>query len=231
MPATDRLLGVRAGERVLDICCGNGNYARRLARAGARVTAFDGAEDFLEAARRRTTPDDGGIEYHLIDATDEQAMRQLGAGTFDAAVCSMAMMDLPAIQPLLRATRVLLRPGGRLVFSVSHPCFNSNASVMTAELHNGEGKLEQVFGVSITRYLSTNQDLSSGILHQPEPHWSFHRPLSALLGECFAAGFVLSGIEEPAYPRSTGGNPFSWKKRPEIPPALVCRMVVGDGGK
>ena len=95
MPATDRLLAVHRGERVLDACCGNGNYSRRLGRAGAKVVAFDGAEGFVIAARKRTTKEDGSIAYHTIDATDEVALRVLGDGRFDAAVCSMAIMDLP----------------------------------------------------------------------------------------------------------------------------------------
>ena len=224
MPATDRLLALKPGEQVLDVACGNGNYARRIARAGARVVACDVAEDFLERARKRTSSADGEIEYHLIDATDERQLLSLGPQRFDAAVCSMAVMDLPTLSPLLDALRRLLRPNGRFVFSVSHPCFNSNGSRMTAELINEAGRLEQVYGVSITRYLQPSIDRAAGILHQPEPHYTFHRPLSVLLRECFTAGFVADGFEEPAYPENSGGNPFSWKKRPQIPPALVVRL-------
>jgi hypothetical protein len=96
---------------------------------------------------------------------------------------------------------------------------------MTAELVNTNGKLEQIFGVKITKYSQSSTDLSSGILHQPEPHYSYHRSISTLLNECFAAGFFLDGLEEPAYlPRTGAKNPFSWKKRPDIPPAIVFRL-------
>jgi len=227
MPATDRLLAVRQGESVLDACCGNGNYARRLARAGATVVAFDGAEAFIDAARQRASSDDGKVEYHVIDVTNQAAMLALGVARFDAVVCSMAMMDLPTIDPLLLAVHALLKPGGRFVFSVSHPCFNSIGSVLTAELNNGVGgKFEQQFGVRVTRYLQPATELSSGIINQPEPHYTFHRPIGALLASVFAAGFVVDGFEEPAYPPGATGakNAFAWKKRPEIPPALVARL-------
>ena len=36
MPTTDRLLDPRLGQTILDVACGNGNYARALARRGAR---------------------------------------------------------------------------------------------------------------------------------------------------------------------------------------------------
>jgi 2-polyprenyl-3-methyl-5-hydroxy-6-metoxy-1,4-benzoquinol methylase len=228
MPTTDRLLALRAGENVLDIACGNGNYARRLARLGAKIVAFDGSAIFIARARQRTTASDGNIDYRILDATDEAPMMKLGEGRFDAAVCSMAMMDLPTIDPLLRAIHRLLKPGGRFVFSVPHPCFNSPQTKLTAELVNDQGKLSQVYGISITSYLEPTAELSSGIINQPEPHYLFHRPLSVLLASCFAAGYVVDGLEEPAFaPGANAKNAFSWAKRPGIPPALLLRLRNG----
>jgi SAM-dependent methyltransferase len=67
------------------------------------------------------------VEYLVVDATDEERMLALGEERFDAAVCNMALMDMPVIDPLMRALRRLLKPEGRFVFSVQHPAFNSNA--------------------------------------------------------------------------------------------------------
>ena len=53
-PAMERLLTVKPGDRVLDIGCGNGNYARWLAELGARVTAIDASEEMIERARARS---------------------------------------------------------------------------------------------------------------------------------------------------------------------------------
>jgi len=224
MPATDRLLALKPGEFVLDIACGNGNYSRRLGRAGAKVVAFDGSATFVERATRRTTAD-GDIEFRLIDATDESSLRSLGEAQFDAAVCSMALMDLPTLAPLLRSLPLLLKPAGRFVFSVPHPCFNSSQLRMTAELVEEQGKLSQIYGVHVSDYLRPTTQLSSGIINQPEPHYLFHRPIGVLFAECFAAGFVVDALEEPAFaPGINAKNPFSWAKRPGIPPAMVVRV-------
>ena len=225
MPATDRLLGLEAGQVVLDIACGNGNYARRMGRLGATVVACDGAPEFIACARERHTQADGNVTYAVVDATNDSALLLLGEGRFDAAVCSMAMMDLPTLAPLLSAARRLLKPGGRFVFSVSHPCFTPFGSKLTAELVQDGGKLSQQFGVHVSEYLEPVADFSVGIINQPEPHVLFHRPLHNLLGDCFAAGFVVDALEEPAFaPGSAAKSAFAWAKRPQIPPALVVRL-------
>jgi len=224
MPATDRLLNARLGEVVLDVCCGNGNYARLLAARGVKVVACDGSNVFIDRARARTSGD-MSIEYHVTDATSELELLSLGVGRFDAVVISMAVMDLPTIDPVFKAARQLLGPGGRVVFSVSHPCFNSNRPVITADLVEGDDGLRQRFGVQIFDYAQPMEYLSAGILNQPEPHPFFHRPLHVLLASCFAAGFVVDGIEEPTFPPDfPSRNPFSWAKRPNLPPAIVVRL-------
>src|SRR5918999_1154401 len=115
-PASERLLAVRPDEVVLDVACGNGVFARRLAQLGARVVATDFSARFLELARARATEHADRIEYRLADATDEDQLRALGPGRFDAAVCNQALMDMPVIEPLLRALAKLVKPTGRFVF-------------------------------------------------------------------------------------------------------------------
>jgi 2-polyprenyl-3-methyl-5-hydroxy-6-metoxy-1,4-benzoquinol methylase len=226
MPATDRLLDPKPGQTILDVACGNGNYSRVLGRRGARVVACDFSESFLDCARKRTNAEDGQIEYRKIDATSMAEMLTLGERRFDAAVCSMAMMDMIVIDPLLDSLAELLKPGGRFVFSLPHPCFNANDMKFTADLEVRQDRTEQTFGVEIWKYLTQEAGRSVGIINQPEPHYFFHRPVSAIFAACFSGGFVIDGLEEPAFPASAGGsgkNVFSWAKRPEIPPAIIIR--------
>lgn len=226
-PATERLLAVRTGETVLDVACGNGVFARRLAELGANVVATDFSARFLELARARSVPNAARIEYRLGDATDEAQLLALGEGRFDAAVCNMALMDMPTIDPLLRALARLLNPAGRFVFAVQHPAFNSNGIRLGLEENECEGRFVETRFVKVVAYLGLPAGKGPGMPGEPVPHWYFHRPLGALLNACFAAGFVLDGLEEPAFAPEDAADPaLSWLNFPEIPPVLVARVCL-----
>ena len=226
-PAVERLLAVRPGETVLDVACGNGVFARRLAALGAQVVAVDFSERFLELARARDHAADTGdrVDYQLVDATDEAQLLALGEGRFAAVVCNMALMDMPVVAPLLGAGRRLLAPGGRFVFAIPHPAFNSNATRLGIEEEDRAGEIVETRSVRIAGYLDVPPGKGAGMPGEPLPHWYFHRPLGELLGACFAAGFVLDGLEEPAFgPGDASPSPLSWANFPGIPPVLVGRL-------
>lgn len=225
-PASERLLEVRPGEGVLDVACGNGVFSRRLAHLGAHVVATDFSPTFLERARARTTEHADRIEYILVDATDEAQLLALGEGRFDAAVCNMALQDMTMIEPLVHSLPKLLRPGGRFVFSVPHPAFNvPGGSKLALEEEDHAGELVEVYYVKVSNYLRVPPTKGAGMPGEPAPHYYFHRPLSVLLGACFAAGFVLDALEEPAFgPEDRAGRPLGWANYKDIPPVLVARL-------
>jgi 2-polyprenyl-3-methyl-5-hydroxy-6-metoxy-1,4-benzoquinol methylase len=140
-PATERLLELKPGERVLEIACGNGVFARRLAQLGAQVIATDFSHNLLEQAKERTTEYDNSIEYRFIDATDEEQLLALGERRFDAAVCNMAIMDIATIEPLMSALSHLLKVNGRFIFSVMHPCFNNPGVKLGMEEEDRDGEI------------------------------------------------------------------------------------------
>ena len=55
-------------------------------------------------------------------------------------------------------------------------------------------------GVKVSSYLSPFAKKTEGIIGQPEPQYYYHRPIHVLFKACFAAGFVMDGIEEPGFP-------------------------------
>jgi 2-polyprenyl-3-methyl-5-hydroxy-6-metoxy-1,4-benzoquinol methylase len=224
-PSVEKLLRPVAGDRLIDVACGNGVTSRRLRKAGASVTAFDFSEAMINLARKRDGPPD--IDYRIIDATNREALLDLGVGAFDGALCNMALMDMADIDPLMNALASLLRLNGRFVFSVLHPCFNNPAIVQMGELEDRGGSIVTTYSVKVSRYLTPYTQAGLAMVEQPAPHLYFHRSLSALFASAFEAGLVLDAMEERAFPADNigGSTPLSWNGRfSEIPAALVCRM-------
>ena len=111
-PTVERLLELQAGQRILDVACGNGNFARRLNALGAEVTACDFSQTFIERAKAQ--PGAEQIDYRVVDATDRQQLLALGEGRYHAVVCNMALMDMSDIAALLQSVPSLLKPGGAI---------------------------------------------------------------------------------------------------------------------
>lgn len=110
-----RLLDLAPRAEVLDLACGHGRIANRLAARGARVTGLDADPYFLELARA------GGqdVEYVLGD------MRALpwSEPRFDAALLwftAFGYFDEATNLGVLRSIRRVLRPGGRLALELNH---------------------------------------------------------------------------------------------------------------
>lgn len=226
-PAVERLLEIRPGETILDVACGNGMLARRLAHLGARVVACDFSSTFVERARARGTEFANRIEYSVVDATDRDQLLQLGEQRFDGATCTQGLMDMPVIAPLYEAITQLVKPGGRFVITVPHPCFNTHGASILAEASDDETGRHSTTSVRLARYLTPEVVKGPGAPGEPEPHYYFERSLSELLGAAFRAGLTLDGIEEPSFdPGPPGTSPLSWSSLPDIPPMLAARFRV-----
>ena len=104
------------GKRVIDLGCGPGLYARRMARRGAEVTGVDFSAVALDYARTRSTE---GVRYVEADYLADD----LPSG-FDVA--TLIYYDFCALGPddrarLLQRIHELLEPGGILALDLAGP--------------------------------------------------------------------------------------------------------------
>jgi len=229
-PASERLLNLQPGESVLEIACGNGVFARRMAQLDVHVVATDFSAQLLDHARARTSEHTDRIEYRLVDATREDQIVALGQKRFDAAVCNMAIMDMTEVDPLMRGIRQVVKSGGRFVFSLTHPCFNHSGMALCAEEATINGEIITTYAIKVTKYLHSSPQKGIGMLSQPVPHYYFDRPLNILFNACFRADLVMDGLEEPAFNYPHDGSQvrrmFDWGNYNEIPPSLVARLRI-----
>lgn len=114
------LLGPLAGTRVLDVACGHGRTTRELARRGADVVGVDISGNLIQMAREAEEAQPVGIRYIHADVTAGGIFRP---AAFDAAACNFGLSDIDDLDQAIAAVSRTLRPGGRFVFSILHPCF------------------------------------------------------------------------------------------------------------
>ncbi|HEY3311190.1 MAG TPA: class I SAM-dependent methyltransferase [Anaerolineales bacterium] len=221
----DHWEGNSLSPEVLDIACGNGLTSRKLALAGAEVTAIDFSANLIDLAQGH--PNHGGrIDYRVVDVTDKTSLLAMGEGRFDSALCNMALFDIAEIEPLFQALPILLKPKGCFVFSLTHPAFNNASCVHTAEEQDLEGVITTTYSVKVSRYLRPWQAKGVALRDQPRAQIYFERPIEYYLNLGFRNGFILDGFAERAFPPETPPTkPLSWGGQfSEIPPVLVARM-------
>lgn len=109
---------VKRGDRVLDLACGHGRIANRLAERGASVTGFDLIPGFLDLARADAARRGVTVEYAQGDMTD------LGwRDTFDVVInwfTAFGYSDDAENRRILEAIHGSLRPGGRVLLELNH---------------------------------------------------------------------------------------------------------------
>jgi SAM-dependent methyltransferase len=112
----DRSAPVLAGAArptVLDVSCGVGTVAARLAARGYAVTGVDSVGHLVDVARRRHRDSPGSLRFENIDVA---AVPVPGAGTFDAVLSMHTLYWHPRPEAVLAACRRILKPGGHAVF-------------------------------------------------------------------------------------------------------------------
>ena len=112
----ERSAPVRAGApapTALDISCGVGTVAARLAARGYAVTGVDSVGHLVDVARRRHRQRAGTLRFENVDVA---AGPVPGAGAFDVVLSMHTLYWHPRPDAVLTACRRMLKPGGHAIF-------------------------------------------------------------------------------------------------------------------
>jgi 23S rRNA-/tRNA-specific pseudouridylate synthase/SAM-dependent methyltransferase len=235
VPGVLRLLDVTAGQRVLDVACGQGAFCRQLAGMGVEAVGIDAATRLIEAARK-WSKETSGVLFEVADATT-LAARDLGE--FDSATCIMALMNMEPLAPVFAGIAAKLRAGGRFVGVILHPAFRAPGQTAWGWDEGGDGVTKGRSNEEITArggakdrkrgarehdaalrqyrrvdgYLSAAQReivmnpgaVSSG--ETPVTTLTFHRPIQTYIRAMAENGLLIDALEEWPSARTSEAGP------------------------
>ncbi|GLZ76941.1 SAM-dependent methyltransferase [Actinorhabdospora filicis] len=210
-----RLLGDVRGRRVLELGCGAGQCGRWLLGEGAHVVGLELSWRQLQHARRIDLESDVTLPAVQADAQ----VLPFADASFDV-VCS-AYGALPFIADAggaLREITRVLRPGGRLVFSVTHPirwCFLDDPT------EPGLAAVHSYFD----RNAYVEEDESGAVTYVEH-----HRTVGDWVRAIAASGLRLADLVEPEWPEENehvwgGWSPLRGKV---IPGTAIFAAVKAD---
>jgi SAM-dependent methyltransferase len=189
------LLGPVDGRLVVEVGCGAAAAARWLAEQGARVVGLDLSAGMLRQARfaeKRT-----GVRVPLVQA--DAARLPIADQAADVAFTAFgAVPFVDDSAAVMREVYRILRPGGRWVFSVTHPMrwiFLDDP---------GEGGLVAVHSYfNRSPYVEYDETGAATYVEH-------HRTLGDRIRELVDAGFVLTDLIEPEWPEGHDRNWGQW---------------------
>ena len=121
--------GVRPGERVVDVACGDGSYALWLAeQAGpdGEVLAVDVSTPFLRVARRKIEAGGSAPMSPVRFVQMDLARSPFEDGLADVAWCAQSLYSLPEPVEAVRRIARLTREGGRIAILESDELHHVN---------------------------------------------------------------------------------------------------------
>jgi 2-polyprenyl-3-methyl-5-hydroxy-6-metoxy-1,4-benzoquinol methylase len=236
LPGILRMLSVKGeraeGMRVLDLACGQGVLARKLAAMGVRVTGVDAARPLIEAAERRNEADRLPIHYLTADATkllteSGELVKPLEAGAFDAVMIVLAIQNITPLSPVWQACRRLLKAEGKLIVVMMHPCFRipQQSDWYWDEKTQTQPRLVRQYLSSAPITIETHPGKAAHGKGSPATT-HFHRPLQAYINTLGSAGLLVDHVEEWASHKTSQAGPRKAaldRARKEIPMFLAVR--------
>lgn len=106
-------LGLKPGQRVLDVACGTGNLSLPAARAGAEVTGLDIATNLLEQARQNAERE--GLKIRFVEGDAEEL--PYDPASFDVVLSMFGAMFAPRPEKVAAELLRVCRPGGLIAMA------------------------------------------------------------------------------------------------------------------
>jgi len=200
---------LQGARRVLDIGCGEGQVARRIASTGAEVVGVDPTAAQVEMARRRA----GGPRYVRAGA-EALPCRD---GSFDTVVICLALEHVDAFETAIDEVARVLEPGGRFILLLCHPLLQAPGSAWIDDRILGEMYWR------VGAYLADERrfdEVAPGV-----DLLFVHRPLSRYVHAMGRAGLLIDDMVEEPPPARVIEATWGFPEAATIPRVLLISAV------
>lgn len=181
---TLQMLAPKPGEQILDAGCGTGRNLEPILEAGSQPIGIDLSIGMLKVARH-------SVPKAPLAVADLQKPYPFRAAQFDAVLCALIGEHLDDLPTTFREMHQVLKPGGRLVFSVYHPEMAFAGKEANFQRKNIEYRLGAVRH-TVADYLNLLDDTGFGDISSKEflgdeqlaeavPDWSRYLDFPVLL--------------------------------------------------
>jgi SAM-dependent methyltransferase len=185
-----------AGDRTVDIGCGEGRVTRDLRKAGHEVIGVDRSPLMCSAALTHPEPS-------RVVIGDARQL-PLPADSADCAVAFMSLQDIDNMEIAVREVARILMPNGRFVIAIVHPIYSGGHFLDSQGEDNPFAVDKSYFDAAPSSPQHAQGDLTM-VFHRE------HRPLRAYTQALTGAGFVIEQLNEltdPDKPESRRGIPM-----------------------
>jgi 2-polyprenyl-3-methyl-5-hydroxy-6-metoxy-1,4-benzoquinol methylase len=215
-PALFPLIGDVQKKKILDAGCGNGYLCRLLAKKGARVTGIDLSGKLIEIAMRYEEKNPLGIRYEQANLAN---LARFPSAYYDMVISVYVLCDVRDCREAVSEIARVLKPGGRFIFLIEHPCFSWHTGGWERVPADSE-RTEDCL------YFKVDDYFKRGTL---ESQWGglpvllgFHRPLSDYFYFLQENRFLVRNLIEPRpRRRALRERPREWNREDRIPPVLI----------
>ncbi|MDO8604681.1 MAG: class I SAM-dependent methyltransferase [bacterium] len=200
-----------AGEKVLDLACGQGFFTQAFFQEGAKATGVDLGKQLILIAKKNSPKE---IEYFAQSAEDLSLFED---ASFEKISIVLAIQNIDAPHKVFKECARVLVPGGKLFIVLNHPAFRipkasawgfdeeTKSQYRRIESYMSESKVEIEMNPS-------KRDTKTTL--------SFHRPLQYYFKTLANSGFAVGRLEEWLSHRESELGPrknAEDKARKEIP--------------
>jgi SAM-dependent methyltransferase len=219
LPNLLRLIGVKRGEIVADIACGEGFFARALHLAGANVIAADISPELIAIARKNSPKE---INFNVAAAHD---LGWIKNGSVDKATIILGLQNIADAGKVLSEAARILKSGGKLYLVLNHPAFRVPQSSSWGFDEEKNIQYRRVDGYLYEKKVEIEMRPGSD---KSVKTVSFHRPLQYYFKQLHGAGLAVTRLEEWISHKKSESGPRAKAEdlaRKEIPLFLCLETI------